>query len=236
MLLYIAIRMATITIAQDKAKYKEMLYNWVVSMAILLLLPYIMSVINYSAEILTNFANKVMNTLDQTGQTNFEEKVTNSLVENVFSASGMQSAAYVIMYWILLWNQMKFFLRYLKRALTSFFLIVISPLITITYAVDKIADRQAQIYNKWLHEYLINMFIQPIHCFTYMVFLYMANNIAQTSPVVTIIFLLSLSKAEKIVISILGLSGVTMKNVGDEMSFGKFARGLKGLAAKGFKH
>lgn len=237
MLIYIAIRMATITIAQDRAKYKEMLYNWAVSMIILFMLPYLMSIINYSSDILTNFANKIMDTIDNSGNANvnFEEKVTNNAIENVFDASGMQAAANVIIYWILLWNQMKFLLRYIKRAFTAFFLIVIAPLITVTYAVDKIADRQAQAFNKWLHEYLINMFVQPIHCFTYMVFMYMANNIAQTAPIVAIIFLISLSKAEKIVISILGLSGVTMKHVGDEMNFGSLTGKLRGLIPKGVK-
>ena len=55
-----------------------------------------------------------------------------------------------------------------------------------------------------------------------MVFMYMANNIAQTAPLVAIIFIISLTKAEKIVISILGLSGITLKHVGDEMNFGSY--------------
>ena len=235
MLIYISIRMATITIAQDKARYKEMLYNWVVSMIIIFTLPYIMAIINYSSDLLTNIANKIMNSIDNSGDANmnFEMKVTTNAVDNVFNSTGMQAAANVILYWILLWNQMKFFLRYVKRAFTSFFLIVISPLITVTYAVDKIADRQAQAFSKWRHEYMINMYIQPIHCFTYMVFMYMANNIAQTAPLVAIIFIISLTKAEKIVISILGLSGITLKHVGDEMNFGSLTGRLKGLIPKG---
>ena len=235
MLIYIAIRMATITVAKDKAKYKEMLYNWGVSMIILFTLPYITAAINYTSDLLTSIANNIMNTIDESGNANmnFEMKVTNNAVDNVFNSTGMQAAANVILYWILLWNQLKFFLRYIKRAFTAYFLIVISPLITVTYAVDKIADRKAQAFDKWLHEYMINMYIQPIHCFTYMVFMYMANNIAQTAPLVAVIFIISLTKAEKIVISILGLSGITMKHVGDEMNFGSLTGRLKGLIPKG---
>lgn len=43
MLLYIGIRIVTSSIAQDKAKYKEKLWNWLVAVCLLLFMHYIMS-------------------------------------------------------------------------------------------------------------------------------------------------------------------------------------------------
>lgn len=229
-LLYIASRMAIATIASDKAKYKEMLYNWAVSMAILFFIPYMMSAINWVSELLVDFARFCMNAIP--GES-FERSIMEQLIENLFSASGMKAAFYTIIYWILIWNELKFFTMYTKRMLTSFFLVVIAPFITVTYSVDKIADKKAQAFDKWLHEYLMNMFIQPIHCFTYLVFMFMAGNIAKGAPVVGVIFLMTLTKAEKIILSILGLSGSTLRQVGDEFSMKNFTGKLKGLIPKG---
>lgn len=44
-LIYVGIRMATSTLADDKAKYKSMLWNWLVSMAIVFVLHYIIVIV-----------------------------------------------------------------------------------------------------------------------------------------------------------------------------------------------
>jgi len=65
----------------------------------------------------------------------------------------------VIVYGVLIYYQIKFFIIYLKRFLAVGFLIVISPLITITYSIDKARDNQAQAYKTWMKEFLVNVFI-----------------------------------------------------------------------------
>ena len=47
-LLYIGIRMLLSTVAQDKAKYKQMLIDWVVSLCLLFFMHYIMAFSVYS--------------------------------------------------------------------------------------------------------------------------------------------------------------------------------------------
>ena len=41
------------------------------------------------------------------------------------------------------------------------FLIVIAPLVTITYSIDKISDGKAQGMNTWFREFAYNVLIQP---------------------------------------------------------------------------
>ena len=59
---------------------------------------------------------------------------------------------------------------YIKRTLVLGFLIVISPLITITYSIDKMGDGKSQALNIWLKEFVFTVIIQPFHCIIYLVF------------------------------------------------------------------
>lgn len=97
-----------------------------------------------------------------------------------------------------------FLIMYIKRMLTIGFLIVISPLITITYSIDKMGDGKSQALNAWLKEFVFNVLIQPFHCVIYLIFGNTAINLLteqQTlaSAVLAICMVLFIFKGEKIV-------------------------------------
>ena len=121
---------------------------------------------------------------------------------------GFNLISKVIVFYILMWAEFKFLLMYVKRVLVVSFLTIISPLITITYSIDKAGDGQAQAFAAWFREYIMNIFIQPLHAILYMVFLFTANEIAVEVPAVGIIFLLSLTRAEKIIKTIFNMRGL----------------------------
>ena len=100
---------------------------------------------------------------------------------------------------------MKFFLLYAKRFLVIGFLIVISPLITITYAVDKAKDNKSQIFDTWLREFIGNVFIQPLHAGIYLIFIGTANNIFTVAPFLSVIMFMMLSRTERVVKKIFGM-------------------------------
>ena len=88
--------------------------------------------------------------------------------------------------------------------LTIGFLIVISPLITITYSIDKMGDGKSQALNAWLKEFVFNVLIQPFHCIIYLIFASTAINLLteqQTlaAAVLSICMILFIFKGEKIV-------------------------------------
>ena len=93
------------------------------------------------------------------------------------------------------------------RKLKVAFLIMISPLITITYSADKIGDNKAQAFNAWLKEIVFQIFIQDLHAVMYLVFVLSAAAIAEKAPALAIVFLIALSNAEKIVKRIFNLNG-----------------------------
>lgn len=110
----------------------------------------------------------------------------------------MTLAAYSIAFWLLIFAEFKFALMYFKRFIVVCFLTIISPLITITYSIDKAGDGRAQAFESWLREYMMNIFIQPLQALIYLIFIFSANEIAKASPIVGIVFLLSITRVEKI--------------------------------------
>ena len=98
---------------------------------------------------------------------------------------------------------------YAKRFLSVEFLIIISPLITMTYAIDKADDNIAQAYDAWFKEISINIIIQPVHAIMYIIFLYTAGTIAQRAPILACLFLVALSRAEKIIKNVFNMRGMT---------------------------
>lgn len=219
-LIYIGIMMAISTIGSEKAKYKNMLINWFVSFALLMILPYIMavamSVSEWCIDIIRSVAENVAKVeinnglIESTKGLNFENSLLFGKIDangngfegiftKILKGGGWESFSLVVVYCMLVYYQCKFFFIYLKRMLTVGFLMVISPLITITYSIDKAGDNQAQAYKTWMKEFLVNVFIQPLHALLFLVFMYSIYGIMERAPLLAIIFLAALSRGEQLV-------------------------------------
>ena len=182
-LIYIGINMATSSVADDKVKYKRMFMGWLESFIILVLLPYIMAFIAQFGESITNIFYNI-ETQILNGQESFEDAIGKQFISVLIEKGGLVLTLYSIMYLILFLTQLKFFWMYAKRVLMVAFLIMISPLITITYSIDKMGDGKAQAFSAWFKEYTVNVLIQPLHALIYMVFVLTAGKIAETAPIV----------------------------------------------------
>ena len=171
-LIYIGIRMALSTVASDQAKYKKMITSWVESIAILFVLVYIISFTITISETLTglffNLKNQIIN--NSTVKTTFEETARSMALTAVCSKSGFDVVSWSVIYWALLFMEAKFFWMYIKRFFMVGLLIIVSPLITITYSIDKAGDNKAQVFSNWIQEFLLNVLIQPLHALIYMIF------------------------------------------------------------------
>lgn len=156
-LVYIGIRMAISTVAKEQAEYKKMLVNWVVSLALLFLLHYIMLFIFACNDALVNALKNICSEIDLTG-------FIGELRGQALGLETSSAIAAIILYGIIIGQTISFLFAYVKRMLTVGFLIMIAPLITITYSIDKIGDGKAQALNTWLKEFSYNILIQPFHC------------------------------------------------------------------------
>ena len=198
-LIYIGIRMAISTIASEQAKYKKMLFSWVESIVLMFSLLYVMTIAFYFSEALTSVFYNIKCELEGAGGESFETTIVSGIFDGIFNNSGLRLAMYSIMYWVLVYSQFKFFYLYIKRMLMVGFLIMIAPLITITYPIDKAGDGKAQAFGVWIAEFLMNVFIQPLHAIIYIVFMFTAGEIAKYAPILGLVFMLSLGTVERTV-------------------------------------
>ena len=249
-LLYIGIRMAMSSVASDKAEYKKMLKDWFASFAILFVLHYFMiivlSVNNELVSLIYNMKDNIAVNSDFGSGDYMAE-----LFKNVFSLGGLaqiEGATSAITYIALVGTTIAFFVLYVKRLLTVAFLIIIAPLITITYAIDKMGDGKSQALDTWLKEFVFNVLIQPFHCIIYIVFVNAAFAGASadslSGAIFAILSMLFIFKAEDIVKKIFGFGqastlgtmaaagGLAVAALQSTMKVGKSAKAAGSVAGK----
>ncbi len=209
-LVYVGIRMAISTVADEKARYQKMLIAWIKGFCMIFVLIYIIAIAINLSNAIVELIPKSSDNLEKIlmyGNGTINNPQKDSIAEKMATLKGWNYVAICILYWIIIYYQLKFFILYFKRVLSVGFLIIISPLISITYPIDSIGDEKAQGYQRWLKEILINIFIQPLHLVIYSVFITSAGAIATVAPLFAAIFLFGLSRGEKIVKNIFGIRG-----------------------------
>ena len=163
--LYIAIRMLLSTTADGKAQYKTILLYWVQSLALIFVLHYIMiGIIAINDGLVKAIYNAGKDVMPKENVDITNTILKNAVLDPRFTIGWANAVAFCVLMFI----TMMFFLLYLKRMLNAAFLIIIAPLITITYSIDKIGDGKSQALNSWLKEFAYNILIQPFHCITYL--------------------------------------------------------------------
>ena len=197
-LVYIGIRMAISTIASEQAKYKKMLIGWFESVAIIFTMPYIIAAFFAIEETLIGIFYVIRESIVGTDEV-FENIVRTNVMSYVFSTAGLELTMWSIIYWVLLYMEIRFIWTYIRRFFIIGFLIAVAPLVTITYSIDKVGDGKAQAFSNWLKEFILNVLIQPLHAVIYLVIVVTANNIAVKSPIIAIVLLLSMGTVERMV-------------------------------------
>jgi len=209
-LIYIGIRMAISTVASDKAAYKQMLIDWLCGFILIFLMQYIVAIAMYTAEgFLDMLPTQSQNLEDTLINGNGTELGIKGQMEE---AKGWNFVTSCILYWMIVYYQVKFIILYLKRLLSTTLLMFISPLICVIYPIDKLKDKKAQSFKVWFKEMLVNIYIQPIHAIMYIVFIASASEIAKAAPLFAIVFFGALSRGEKIVKNIFNIRGLSSIN------------------------
>lgn len=167
-LIYVGIRMAVSTVASEKAMYKNMFKDWVVSFILVFFMHYIIVV---TIQVNSSLVD-IMKPQDEAG---WGADYMNTLFLNAVGVntaglipSAIKSWASAIIYAMMIFFTLAFLWTYVKRMITLAFLIVISPLVTVTYAIDKMGDGKSQALNTWLKEFIYNVLLQPFQCVTYL--------------------------------------------------------------------
>ena len=206
-LLYVGIRMVISSTASDKAKYKQMIVDWIVAVCILFFLHYIMSFILSVTEVITDgITVSTSINVSVTGEQAFQMKTNlTGLVRLQVQYKDLGARLiYLIFYLALVIYTAMFTWTYIKRAITMAFLTLMAPLVAITYPIDKIGDGQAQAFGIWLREFIFNSLLQPFHLIIYSIFMGAGSEIAVKNPIYAILFLAFIIPAEKLLRKMFG--------------------------------
>ena len=211
-LIYVGIRMAISSVAETKAKYKNMLKDWAMGFVMLFVLHYLMVLVVAVNNELTGLIHKMT---DSSG--NLSDLADQAGLA-VFSPYFIKGWGALIVYGIIAGISIAYFVMYVKRFFTVGFLITISPLITVTYSIDKMGDGKSQALNTWLREFIFNILIQPFHGIIYALLCTTSisaltgEGVTLKNIVVACASLLFVFKAEDIVKNIFGFKAGSLEN------------------------
>lgn len=235
--LYVGIRMAISSVAEEKAKYKRMLADWVVSLVLLFVLHYIMIlIININDGIVAILAKADAGTkFIGDSATIMDVLWYNAMV----SLSFTEQLGNTVLYFMLAIMSFVFFATYIKRMITIAFLIMIAPIITITYSLDRMGDGKSQALNTWLKNFVYNILLQPFQCIIYLALVKTAiNSISAanlSSVMIAIIMVFFMYEAEDIIKEIFHFEGKSVANTIAQAALVSSAIGLVSKAASGTK-
>ena len=220
-LVYVAIRIIMSSTAGETAKYKSMLYDWLVAMCILFFMHYMMAFLLKAAEMATEMftSDAVVSTLNNTENDqgikvesdvfmNESRYNAEELEDNGSGDNDLKKFGYAIIYLVLIFYTFMFVWKYLKRFIYLAFLTMISPLVALTYPIDKIRDGNAQAFSMWFKEYVFNVLIQPVHLLIYTILVTSAKSFAETNLIYTIVAIGFLMEAEKLIKAMFGFNKV----------------------------
>ncbi len=176
-LIYVGIRMAISTIASEKAKYKKMLVDWVASLAIIFLMHYII----YLTVSLNDAFVSGLSKVTFKNASKIEDVYASIGIMAKAAFGGINALAATVVYCMLVWQTLSLLFVYFNRMIKAAFLIIIAPLVTLTYSIDKMGDNKAQAFHNWLREFITTIIIQPFHCMIYMVLISTAMDILANS-------------------------------------------------------
>lgn len=190
---YMGLRILLSSTASKGAKHKELITYFVQGVIILFIFPY---AIRYTIDINNAFVSYIYSNIGKPGVTiengvSFEgidnsnglasfNEVSNSADADLRNGSDYMSEmykkairygwlVYAICFAVMVKQLIGFLIIYFKRVLTIVFLIAIFPLVSISYAIDKIGDGKSQAFNNWYKEFALNVFLQSFHAIVYVV-------------------------------------------------------------------
>ncbi len=200
-LIYSGIRMAISTIASDKAKYKELIFSWVKSLMILLLMHYLMIIILNANQIFVSLMEKTNQNLG---------KLYDTIKARAYDVRFSVGIPGTIMYAILVIFFIRFLIVYFKRYFTVMILIVIAPFVTIKYAIESLKKKGGQSFNKWVYDFSINVFMQSVHALIYTALVSISADLAVQSVwgfIIALVLMKSMFKSSKLFTQVFKFNG-----------------------------
>ena len=214
MLIFTVLRLSVSDLAVDRARYKTVLKAWAVGLIFIIALPFIIVFINTVCDSLMDILWDARTTLEEADYTSFENELYLESVNGVAETGGLKSAAYFIEFLAFLIMQIKFIGKYLKRLAIALIYVALSPIIGVGHIFAILSGKEVGLIGRWISKYTTNMLMQPLHALLYLIFTFGISEIAVKAPLLAVLFLWALSRAEKIFTVILQIDfGSSIKSI-----------------------
>lgn len=259
-LVYMGIRIILVSTADKKARFKQFLVDWVKGVAILFLFPYVIrytillnhAIVTYiddkkdevygnlfkeNSPSITQNSGKGVNEAQDIDFDNIEDG-SNYMDHMFFLAKSDLYMAYAICWFIMLIQLVQFWIVYMMRLIKVVFLIAIFPLVTISYAIDKIGDGKSQAFDHWFKEFVLEVFVQTFHAINYVIVMGIVFKFAPKNWLLAIIGITYVIKGSDIIKSLFaqmrgGGAGGPMSLAGSLVKAQMLVRGAKTISGVG---
>lgn len=153
-------------------------------------------------------------------------------------AKDTKKLSYAICWFIMLIQLVQFWIIYMMRLIKVIFLIAIFPLVTISYAIDKIGDGKSQAFDHWFKEFVLEVFAQTFHAVNYVIIMGIVFEFADSNYFLAIIGITYVSKGSDIIRSLFaqmrgGGAGGPMSPVASLAKAKMLTKGAKTLVGVG---
>lgn len=220
---YLSIRLIISTIKEKpeaRANYKLLIIDVVKSVALAFLSPIFVAIVLYMADFTTYIIWQIAKTMLQSDHLNFEKVIIYSMFDiKGFFTNPTKKLINTISFMLLVSMHIKFVILFMKRLLTISFLTIVSPIISITYAIDNYKDGKTQVFVGWAEEVVRLAFLMPLYAGIYTIFVIALGNLAEKVPLLGIVFLLLFTRVEKIVKELFNMKNTVGVKDSDAYSF-----------------
>ena len=205
-LVFIGIKITISSVASDKAKYKQLLVDWIVGICLLISMHYIMAFsVNLVESIVDMFS--ISTTADELlniSRTAASAPINTTPEEGEEANTAVDNFYWALIYTVLVFYMLSFSWQYLKRVIKLTFLTLFAPIIAFSYPLDKITDGKSQGFDRWLKDYIFTLLVQPIHLLLYLILISSVQELVEHNPLYALVALGSLMPVEKLLREFLG--------------------------------
>lgn len=191
-LLYIATRMLLGTTSMKSAQLKDMLIGWVSAVFLVFTLQYlfvgIVAIANLADSIIDKIAGDQLLDVESKIMSNIWAHNGQSLLSKIF---------YMLTIYGIIYYQIKFFALYMGRMGKTYILLMIAPLICVTYPIDRIADDRGQSLRTWFIEFSTSLLMQPFQYMIYVIIFGSFDEIMLKVPILTFVAFYFIGKSFK---------------------------------------
>lgn len=202
--LYALVRILVSKRASDLAAWRKVFARWVLCVFLIVFFQYILITIDTATDVMVDNFWKIRVQLEEQGYTSFEATAEDELIHQLDNTGGVTFLAYAIEFLAIIIVQILFLIKYVIRMLGIILLFILAPIIILLHSINLMIGRESDALGDFFKSYIMLSFMQPFHALFYLIFFVSLSEIAINVPVLGIILLYALYRAENIAKAMFG--------------------------------